>query len=384
MKKMMATIAAITLATSSIGVSADEFTKAMESGKFMVKARFRGETVDDSVNEEASALTLRTRLGYTTGAFKGFKATAEISDTRIVGGQGDYAPEESGFAIVADPELTEVNLANVSYTGPSGFVAVAGRQRIILDNARFVGNVGWRQKEQTFDAGTLKYAPSDKVQFGYSYVDRVKGITPAFDADVSHHLANASWSSAVGKLTAYAYLLEQDVSGAENDTVGLRYKSRMSLDSVTLDYTLEYADQSAGAFDASYYLAEIAAKIQGVTFRLGHEVLTSDDGLYGTQTPLATKHAFNGWADKFLGTPATGLEDSWVGVAGKVGRFGFNVTYHDFSPEFGGGDYGSEIDAVVSTRFADHYTVGLKLADYNSDGFSADTSKTWLWLEANF
>ena len=33
---------------------------------------------------------------------------------------------------------------------------IFGRQRIKLDDDRFIGNVGWRQNEQTFDALTFK------------------------------------------------------------------------------------------------------------------------------------------------------------------------------------------------------------------------------------
>ena len=38
-----------------------------------------------------------------------------------------------------------------------------GRQRIILDNARFVGNVGFRQLEQTFDAARIENIDADRI-----------------------------------------------------------------------------------------------------------------------------------------------------------------------------------------------------------------------------
>src|SRR5690606_30341465 len=52
---------------------------------------------------------------------------------------------------VADPENLELNRFQVSWMR-EGTGVTLGRQRIVLDNARFVGNVGWRQNEQTFDA----------------------------------------------------------------------------------------------------------------------------------------------------------------------------------------------------------------------------------------
>ena len=48
---------------------------------------------------------------------------------------------------------------------------------------------------------------------------------------------------------------------------------------------------------------ELAPALGALEFKLGYEELGSNAGLYGLQTPLATLHAFNGWADKFLVTP---------------------------------------------------------------------------------
>ena len=64
----------------------------------------------------------------------------------------DYAPENEGYSVVADPEGAEVNQYGLRYDGVPGLAATLGRSKLILDNARWVGNVGWRQNEQTFDA----------------------------------------------------------------------------------------------------------------------------------------------------------------------------------------------------------------------------------------
>ncbi|MEI8045213.1 MAG: hypothetical protein WCL11_27625, partial [Verrucomicrobiota bacterium] len=44
---------------------------------------------------------------------------------------------------------------------------------------------------------------------------------------------------------------------------------------------------------------------------VGYEVLEGN-GTIGFATPLATLHAFNGWADMFLSTPANGLKDFYL------------------------------------------------------------------------
>ncbi|MED5432978.1 MAG: hypothetical protein VX920_11630, partial [Pseudomonadota bacterium] len=102
------------------------------------------------------------------------------------------------------------------------------------------------------------------------------------------------------------------------------------------------------------------------------------------QTPLATKHAFNGWADLFLATPADGLEDTFVTVGGKLAGFKLAAIYHDFKSNEGSTDYGTEMDLLVARPIGKHYTVGLKYADYSADDFGADTSKYWAWGELKF
>jgi len=75
--------------------------------------RLRYESVDqDNAAADAEALTLRSRLGYTTGEYKGFSATMEGEDVRIVGGVDDYTVGPTGFnsgvySVIADPETTD-------------------------------------------------------------------------------------------------------------------------------------------------------------------------------------------------------------------------------------------------------------------------------------
>ena len=53
---------------------------------------------------------------------------------------------------------------------------------------------------------------------------------------------------------------------------------------------------------------------QQVGFRVGWERLSGSEREGQFQTPLATLHAFNGWADKFLSTPVNGIEDLYFRV----------------------------------------------------------------------
>ncbi|MGB1092569.1 MAG: hypothetical protein ACPGYX_10615, partial [Oceanobacter sp.] len=117
------------------------------------------------------------------------------------------------------------------------------------------------------------------------------------------------------------------------------------------------------------------------------ETLGSDDGAYSFQTPLATKHAFNGWADMFLATPASGLQDTYVKAVTKVAGVKLLGMYHDYSSDEGGIDFGSEINLLAAYKIDKNFTVGAKMAKYSAgddDSGKVDTDKLWVWASAKF
>ena len=84
-------------------------------------------------------------------------------------------------------------------------------------------------------------------------------------------------------------------------------------DKVKLDYRAEFAWQtdyadSPFSYGTEYYNVELGANVKPFVLGAGYEVLGSDNG-QGFRTPLATLHAFNGWADVFAVTPCAGLRD---------------------------------------------------------------------------
>ncbi len=355
--------------------------EALAAGKANVDMRLRYEAVDDRLNQNAKAGTLRTRLGYRTANYKGLYAFAEFEDVRPVFGLDEYAPLRGGHAVVADPPVTQLNQALLGYTGLPETTIKLGRQRLKLDNDRFIGNVGWRQNEQTFDALSLVNTALPDTVVTYAFLDKVNGILEKFDADVSDHLLNVAYSGfEPGQLVGYAYLLEDDDSGARNDTYGARFSGGTVLPSGgKVLYTAELASQSTDSNDATYAFIEIGAQYRGVIAKLGYEVLGSDGGAYGFQTPLATKHAFNGWADQFLVTPNGGLVDAMFTVGGKLAGVKLRGVYHRYSADAGDADYGSELNLLAVRPFGKRYLLGVKYAGYRADTWKTDIDKLWLW-----
>ena len=391
---------AISLAASLAGLlmlqpqiaSADALTDAITKGTTNLDMRLRYETVDqDNTLKQADALTLRTRLGYTTQSWNKFSAMAELENTSAL--IDDYAPVQAGYSVVADPDDSELNQWGISYAALPGLTASVGRKRVVLDNARWIGNVVWRQNEQTYDGAFLKYAPSTALNFEYAYINNVNNIVFA-NVDLEGHLANLRWAVLPTlTLVGYAYLLDYEVPATPDlDTYGIRADGSAPLSStVKLLYTAEYAaqkaDTPAGSFDTDYLLGEIGLGFKPLSVRLGYEKLGSDDGVVALQTPLATKYAFNGWADLFLTTPAGGLEDVYLTVTGKLGTATLIASYHEYSADqtVGGvDDYGSEINLSAGMPLAVKIIGLIRYDSYSADEFGVDTDKFWAQLEFKF
>ncbi|MEN8189306.1 MAG: alginate export family protein [Thermodesulfobacteriota bacterium] len=372
---------------------AETFTDALKGGKVNLDMRLRYEYVDQSNDlDTASAFTLRTRLGYTTGRYMGFGAMVEMENNAVIVEDYNSGPGGNGkaeYSVVADQEATEVNQAFLGFDMIPSTPLKVGRQRIILDNARFVGNVGFRQLEQTFDAVRIENSSIKDTRLLYSYVDNVRNIF-ASDVDSRAHLVNLQYKGwKFGSFTGYGYLLEFPENEANSQqTYGLRFGGSAELTNAKIHYAAEYAAQSDykdgdTGIGADYWHGMVGVTAYKVTTKIGYELLGSDD-YSGFETPFATKHAYNGWADQFLNTPEEGLADTYVAVSGKVAGIELKGVFHDFQADSGGASYGQELDLSASYNFLEHYSAGLIFADYHSDEHGVDTEKFWLWAGLKF
>lgn len=361
--------------------------------------RLRHEWVDDAAfAQEANASTLRMRAGLRFVGNNGWNGLVEAEGAAATGDYNSGANGRVTYPQVLDPRGVELNQAWLGWKGSNASVTL-GRQRLLFDNQRWVGNVGWRQNEQTFDALAVEAAPVKDLSLRYAYLDRVHRVAGddaldplARERKLSTHLLHAGWKRDKQLLSGYAFLHEdRDVASASSATIGLRWAGSRSFASGTLGWSLEAARQRDYAnnplqFSHNYWLLEPVLTMQGVSVRAGWEHL-GGNGNHALQTPLATLHAFNGWADKFGSTPASGLEDRYLGVGGQFGREragsrpSWQVAWHDYRSDHGSQHYGSEWDASLSVPVAQGISAMVKLADYRADAFARDTRKLWLQLE---
>ncbi len=395
--------------------AADTLSEALTTGKASGQLRYRYEGVNqEGFTEKAFASTLRTQLGYTTADWHGLGAMLQFEDVHVIGNER-YNSTINGltqYPVVADPASTEINQAYLSFKGLPDTTLKYGRQVIVYDNHRFIGNSGSRQNEQTYDAFSLINTSLPSTTISYAHVTNVNRIFSELhptlsDVRMDGDLLNIAYKGLkAGTLVGYGYLLDYlpaqpFAPTASNKTLGARFDGGLPVGATKLLYTAEYARQSDYAdglstIDADYAYAMLGIAVADVQFKLNYELL-SGDGVYGFATPLASLHAFNGWADKFLTTPKDGIKDAFVSVGGSVLGTNLLAVYHLYSADNLGYQYGTEWNALASKKFGKLLTLTAKYAAYNGDNntqnaarnpapvaLARDINKFWLQTDVQF
>jgi len=190
------------------------------------------------------------------------------------------------------------------------------------------------------------------------------------DVDSSTHLFNASYAGIEGvTLGGYIYLMNFDVpSGWDNDTFGISAKGNLA--GLTLYGELAYQDEagSANTGDALYAHATATKAFGPQSLTLGLEHLDA-----GFQTPLATVHAFNGFADAFIAQRIAGTHGGITNVylSHSLPIFWgmkWTNTLHAFGDNNISTDLGWEFDSVLVKKFDDNFTAIAKLAHFETEG----------------
>jgi hypothetical protein len=375
--------------------------QALRASDLRYSLRYRWEDVaEGGAGLDATASTVRARVAARSAAWQRLSLAAEIDHVTRVGGDG-YNSTRNGRtdrALVADPQGTELNVLALQFTGVN-HVGTLGRQRLNFDDERLVGGVAWRQNEQTFDAFSWRWRVG-RVDATYAFVANVNRIfgpsdgSPSADLRGVSHLVNAQWDTGkLGGVALFAYRLDFDnAAPLSSQTVGVRWSKAFAIgNGWRLAAQGSFAVQEDSGdnpidFQANYSKAEAALKRGDWALTLGREWLGGSLEGPGRsfQTPLATVHLFQGWADRFTTTPPAGVEDVYAGVSGALGPVKLAAAWHEFSAARGAQRYGTEWDAQAS--WSPHPRVDLlaKIADYSASGFSTDSRKLWLQALVTF
>ena len=404
---------AISLALAPVAGAFAEF-------KPIADFRLRSETVEQTpLADESDVTTLRGRLGFEVGRL--WKTSFLAEGEGVVPLQGDYradasVPGMTTYPVVADPEGYEINRLQLTNTALPDTVLTLGRQRINLDDQRFMGNSGWRQNEQTYDAFRVvnKSVRNLTVDVGYyNQANRFFGPeSPQGRYEGDNFFANFGYQTSIGKVTGFAYALDFDpltnfpglTSAQANalnplrqstDTFGVRFAGDRQLGKIKLGYVASYANQDSAYdnpldFSLSYHLAEVNATFRQITVGVGQEFMEGN-GTVGFATPMGTLHKFQGWADKFLATPANGMDDRYVNVGfntkklGMFDSFSASVVYHDYKTDRTSTDLGNEVNLQLQAKWK-RFVGTVKYADYSAKAGATpaayqDTNKLWAQLD---
>jgi hypothetical protein len=412
-------IPATTLAgKEDLNTDQDSLAKALKKGKATVDLRYRWEQLDEDFvtpgatdfDNDGYASTLRTTLAYQTSRWVGLSGYLQFEDVSNLGASSRHNSTSNGEInrpIIADPKGTEVQQVYLRYTLDDVVQVTLGRLEFLFDDQRFVGPVAWRQNHQSFDVLKVDLLMIPRTKLSVLYMDKVNRIF-GDSKDMNSFLANAAIKLGKGTLTPYIYYLDfgqnSGLLAQSTNTYGISWVDAPKVsENWSIPYRVEYAMQTdigdnPNNRDADYTHLEVGAKHKRCWFKAGYELLSGEQGDGSFSTPLATLHKFNGWADRFLATPAGGIEDIYLAAGGGwAERWTAMAAYHFFGTDntfvdLGANtvsDYGTEFDAVINYKASWKQTFSFKLALYSADDTSVlptgqDVTKYWFYTTYKF
>ena len=387
-----AAVAVCAACLASLGKAFDA-GEAVAGGETSLGFRYRLETVSqDGIGEDALASTARARLTWNSAESDNLSFGVE-TDYSLILGIEDFNSTTNGktqYPVVADPDGFDLNQAFLKFR-QDNLTFTLGRQRINHGTQRFIGGVAYRNNEQTYD-GLRVQSSAGGLNLDYAYIHNINRIFGPDDGAQpgdwygNSHAFRASFQAAEGHtLAGYAYLwdLENDNGPANsNATYGLEYVGAFDPLTVTamVSSQSDHGDNPV-SYDAMHYLVQGDLRLEGISLTAAYEVVGSDGGAAQFRFPAATLHKFQGWTDKFLIAPHTGVRNAWVSVSGNVAGATVTGVFHDFRADSGGADYGQEVGLSVTYALRDNLSLLFKIANYSADAHATDTTKAWLMFD---
>ena len=395
----------------SVSASADDGVNIFNDIKVKGQIRPRYETADvkDNGVDAGKAFTARTHLVASAGLLgvKNLSATIGLQSVNNFG-SNEYndGVNDQNFDKIVDAQFAMLSEASVDYKINKTSLH-AGRSQVNLDNQRFIGTVGWRQKERSYDTVYAADNSIENLNVLVAWVYGFQGVDSKPTADTNSVLLHVDYKVMDElSVTAYDYMLANI-----HDTMGIALSGKINASGAKLDYRAEYAIQkdntmkmhgaTANKIDADYMNLDLGANISGLLAGVNYEVLSGASGAKTAfSTPLATGHKFNGWADVFYvaGVPTGGLKDANIRLGYTAKGFGkLLAVYHKFTSETtvagASDDLGSEMDVVYTNKIpgVNDLTGLVKYASFSkgdaTNNFAAsqsDKQVAWIGLDYKF
>jgi len=396
---------------------------------FGAKVRVRAEHVEAALGrakgKTGNWVSQQTRLETKAKNDEGLSAFLQLQDVRTWGGEDQSFPPPSvtGTGTSASAKGLDFHQAyfTVNSFGMEDLKLKAGRQEIVFDDARLVGNIGWIQNAQSFDALRLSYKGTgfdlDVVGAQVLADDThpvLKPYTTAHDQDSYFTAVHSSFKVGGGVVNPFVYTVSNPTRlkpGTDSDgnpntvsidslqTVGVFVKQTFGDTKLTFHGGSQSGNVSPTISHSAYFAAlAVAQKIVGSQVSLHYDVYSGDKDKTDNQSNAfnalyPTNHAYFGFIDNFLFTPNAGVTDTQLRYGTKIGeKAKVGVHLHKFGTSPGsidpGQDAGSEVDVTlkIKARKGLGYQFGLSKftgagsTNYGSTG-NTTLDSTWAYVQ---
>jgi len=426
-----------------------QFAQAVDfkfSGEIRPRTEFASNGVlNAKVNQHESFTTMRTRLGVKAMVDSDTSAFIQLQDVRTAGGEtATKAPPsltQTGTSVSAsglDVHQAYIDLKNLLDTS---IHLKLGRQEMVFDEHRLIGNIGWIQQAQTFDAirGDIDlgqfinnlsltgfFAKTVAINT-HPTLGQTLSVGSTFESNFAGERLTYKLGGKGDRITQYFYYALNPsrtgaavAGGTKNSTPNVANNIEYAggylakhFDllgkswRVRFDGAYEFGDVDATTNIRAYMLtASLGTKfdiLHGSSISVWYDYLSGDTDKTDTTvhtftTPYATNHKFYGHMDKFLNIPTQGLQDIVVKVWFKpTAKMKFIVHLHQFLSArknrtdalTAAKNLGQEIDThfkyplakntMLALGYSHFFGNGTGLADAHVGGGAADTRLDSNW-----
>ncbi|MCF7821753.1 MAG: alginate export family protein [Mariprofundaceae bacterium] len=417
------------VAATVLGSQVAQAVEVDISGSLRPRVEFADQGIQGmAVGQKKTHTTMQTRVNVKATVDEDVSAFIQIQDVRTWGGEiPTGAPPsitQSGTGFQGNLDLHQA-FFTVKNVMDSGVALKIGRQEMVFDEARLIGNIGWIQQAQAFDAVradtkiggtglTAFFAQTTATDSHPTLGNTIGGPANTFESSFSG--LRATWSlGGKDRITPYVYY-------ALNPTRSGNLAVDLVPDALNMLYTGLYADKHFGdirlRFDGAYQSGKqstttnfgaymltgaVSTKLDianGAEIALWVDYLSGDsngaaDGKIKTfTTPYATNHKFYGHMDKFLNNPAHGLIDfALKGSVKATEKLRFQAHGHMFRADKATAaltdkDLGSEIDLDLSYKLAANTTLRMGYSHYFKGGLvnggttgNTTLDSNWAWAQ---
>jgi hypothetical protein len=380
------------------------------SGEFRPRAEFSHgyKSLAGDAQHPSLFTSQRTRLNLDFSKDK-LKTGLSLQDVRIWGNQAQLVGNEAN--------ATSIHQAWLEYSITPAISFKAGRQELVYDNSRILGNVGWAQQARSHDLVLFKYDGSISVHAGVAYHENSDRTNNFYLGPDAYKTMQFLWANhkfeklhvsviflnngipIVRNLSPVGDLVDQGISFSQ--TVGPVIKYNTEKVGISLEtYYQGGKDGSETSVSAFYGNVQGSVKLGKVALFAGYEYLSGTDfneaGTNHSFTPFyGTNHKFNGYMDYFyVGNHVNnvGLQDIYLKAKTGIKRFALSADIHMFNSAADiaaatSSYLGTELDLVCAWKVDKQISISAgyshMIASSSMElikGGSSDAYQNWAWL----